>query len=187
MKRLIFFTAMVCLFFFMTGLAVSYAAGDEEKIINAVKQGNAGEIEKLLKEKPALLNVKDAKGETLLHIAAKTDNTAIVNLLLKKGININIADGRSMTALHQAIMDRSGFMARFLVENGADVNARDRLGVTPLGWLATVGGDHALVELLISKGANINAKNNNGQTALQLAEANGHKNIAEILKKHGAK
>ncbi|MGB5013267.1 MAG: ankyrin repeat domain-containing protein, partial [Pyrinomonadaceae bacterium] len=42
------------------------------------------------------------------------------------------------------------------------------------------------VELLIAKGADINAKNKDGKTPLQLAIDSKNKEIAELLKKHGA-
>ena len=43
------------------------------------------------------------------------------------------------------------------------------------------------MELLIAKGVNIKAKDNKGQTALSLAKEQGHDEIVELLRKHGAK
>ena len=45
----------------------------------------------------------------------------------------------------------------------------------------------AVVKLLIEKGADINARDNSGRTALMIASKNGHTQIVELLKAHGAK
>ncbi len=50
-----------------------------------------------------------------------------------------------------------------------------------------VKGNPEIVKLLIARGANVNAKDKEGQTALSLAIRNNLPEIAEILKKAGAK
>ena len=42
-----------------------------------------------------------------------------------------------------------------------------------------------VVELLLEHGADVNAKDNHGQTALEYAR--GYEDVAEILRKYGAK
>ena len=44
----------------------------------------------------------------------------------------------------------------------------------------------AMAELLIAHGADINIANNEGDTPLHYAVTNGHMDIAELLKHHGA-
>ena len=51
----------------------------------------------------------------------------------------------------------------------------------------TVKGNPELVKLLIARGADVNAKDKEGQTALSLAIRNNMPEIAEILRKAGAK
>ena len=48
-------------------------------------------------------------------------------------------------------------------------------------------GDLALVRKLLAEGAHVNAKNRWGKTALSLAQREGYMEIAEALKKAGAK
>jgi len=65
----------------------------------------------------------------------------------------------------------------------ANIKDRDEYGQAPLHW----AGDKEVAKLLISKGADIEARNNNGLTPLGFASFNGHKEVAELLLKHGAK
>ena len=103
---------------------------------------------------------------------------------------------------------------KLLIDKGADVNAQDTMGWTAL-ILAADKGNLEIVRLLIEKGADVNAQENTcldrlsaflvsiartlkdgdpshlvrgpGRTALEIAQENGHKEIVEYLKVHGAK
>ena len=52
---------------------------------------------------------------------------------------------------------------------------------------AAEAGNVEQVRLLIGKGADVNAKDNYGYTPLHFAAHAGHKDVAEVLKKHGGK
>ena len=74
---------------------------------------------------------------------------------------------------------------------GADVNAKDdQFGGTPLHHV-TVKGHKEIVELLIAKGADVNAIVASGQyqgkTPLDAAIQVGRPEVADLLRKHGAK
>jgi ankyrin repeat protein len=51
--------------------------------------------------------------------------------------------------------------------------------------LAAQNGHEKVAELLIAKGADINAKSMYGETPIDLAMSNEHKELAELLRKHG--
>ena len=84
--------------------------------------------------------------------------------------------------------------AKKAIADGANVNAKKDDGETPLHW-ATVeamdSGSKKVIELLISKGADVNAKivagRKKGMTPLAIANMFSNKEIAELLRKHGAK
>jgi pectate lyase len=110
----------------------------------------------------------------------------MVELLIAKGANIDVG---KWTALHSALDAERFDIVELLLTKGADVNIRDDKGRTPLhiaSWYAA-NKNPKVVELLLSKGADINAKDNKGKTVLSYATENGHTEIVELLKKHGAK
>ena len=52
--------------------------------------------------------------------------------------------------------------------------------------MAAERGHKDIVELLISKGIDFNEEDSRDLTPLELAEQNGHTEIVELLRKHGA-
>ena len=50
-----------------------------------------------------------------------------------------------------------------------------------------VFGHNEIAELLIAEGADVNAKANGGLTPLYFAELTRHKEITDLLRKHGGK
>ena len=61
-----------------------------------------------------------------------------------------------------------------------------RFDGTPL-HLAAVIGHKEIIEILIAKGADVNARKMNGWTPLDNAIKRKHPEIADLLRKHGAK
>ncbi len=82
-------------------------------------------------------------------------------------------------------------MAAMLLTHGAKVSAINSNGDRPLHaatlHASVVYGHMAVVELLIAEGARVNARNNDGHRPLRLAADKYHKDMVELLKRHGAK
>jgi ankyrin repeat protein len=54
-------------------------------------------------------------------------------------------------------------------------------------WRAIQASDAgAVVKLLLERGADVNAKDDDRKTPLSLAEEEGHSDVADLLRQHGA-
>jgi ankyrin repeat protein len=95
-----------------------------------------------------------------------------------------------MTALHNAASQASASIVEFLVAHGAEINARTNANMTPLHYAVGYApmGDGAVktVKFLLSKGADKRAMFQ-GQTLEQYAARANRPQMAEILRKSGAK
>jgi ankyrin repeat protein len=148
---------------------------------------------------------------TALQYAVIHRNIDLVEFLISNGANLNAKDKYGMTSLICAAtqVHHNDDIVKLLISHGADVNIRDGIGTSTL-MLAVQSGKKELVEFLISHGADLNAKYerdnafidtdspsvekpkrkakcDDGWTALMIAEAKGHTDIADLLRKHGAK
>ena len=116
--------------------------------------------------------------------AALSGNLAGVKRQLDRGTDINTKDPDGWTPLMVAADQGKLEVVKILLDRGADVNVKDAYGWTPL-MLAL---EHEpTVRILVAKGADVNAKNSHGLTPLMLAVRRGYTEVADFLKKHGAK
>lgn len=122
--------------------------------------------------------------ETDIFDGAVTDDVGAVRRSICWGVDVNAKSKWGMTPLHWAATQGLNDVATLLIARGADVNAKNKLGSTPL-HLACRHEDVAA--LLIASGADVNAKDNAGRTPLGLATAMGHNDIADLLRRHGAR
>ena len=99
------------------------------------------EVLRLL-ELGADIDVRNYKGKTALHYAAKAGFLKVINLLIEKDATIDATDDNGETALFEAI--------RSTIKDGEK--------------------QRAAIEALLTKGANPNLKNAKGQMPLQIAQ-----------------
>ena len=114
-----------------------------------------------LLELGADIDVRNYKGKTALHCAAKAGFLSVIDLLIEKGATIDAPDNNGETALFEAI--------RSTIKNGEK--------------------QRAAIEALLVKGADPNLKNEKGLTPLQIAKrmrrADARK-IVELLRRYNA-
>lgn len=160
-------------------------------LLYRVAGGGNVRIAELLLDHRAEVNWRDGElDETPLHVAASQGFPDMVGLLLDHGAKPNVKNLRGASPLHRAVGSYQAsrtneFLAviKLLLDNGADVNLRDEYQWTPLHWLALDEDGWAidLLEPLLKAGADRNAAGHNGQTALQIAEQRGRKDLVDLL------
>jgi ankyrin repeat protein len=84
--------------------------------------------------------------------------------------------------LHQAAGSENPEIIRILLSKKPDLNARTTAGFTPL-HVAISQKRIGSARELIAAGADLTVKNNAGQTPREYAEAEGTREIAELLRK----
>ena len=121
------------------------------------------EVAELLIARGAKIEIKTTAFGAPLHVAATTNNVAMVLLLLRHGADPNIRTTGGYTPLHKAAEYGAVGVIRVLLENGADVNGlgdasdnthplADRPGISPL-HLAASGNHTEAVAMLREAGA----------------------------------
>jgi ankyrin repeat protein len=168
----------------------------------AAEKGDA-DVLRLLLSAGADPNAGLSAGETALMTASRTGKTAPIQLLLDHGAAVDARDGRGQTALMWAAARNNAGAIRLLVKAGADISVRTsnpprgRAAETtifsspaPTGFTAYLfavrAGGIAAAEALLDAGADVNDTLSDGESALVVATANAHWELASALLDRGA-
>jgi ankyrin repeat protein len=138
-------------------------------------------VARILIEKGALI-----KGTPALSSAAGSDNLELVKLLLANGASVAPEPGVNPPALTTAAMGPNPDVLRLFLENGGNVDGAGTAGDTLLITAAKFGRT-ANVKLLLQRGAKVDAKDVQGLTALRWATMQTNIEVADLLRKAGAK
>jgi ankyrin repeat protein len=146
--------------------------------LDAIKQGDRPEVERLLDADPALIHVRE-NGLSPILIAAYHGQREIASFLADKTVAITIFEAAATGKINN--------LMRHLARDPQLVNGYAEDGFQALG-LACYFGHYDVAEYLIKAGAPVNSPSRNALNAapLQSAAAAGHERIAELLLKHGA-
>ena len=125
----------------------------------------------------------------MLRNAAILDDVVEAKRLLAAGANVDgISNGPVCTAfvapLLVALERRSYNVAKLLVENGANLERTDGDLATPI--LIASKNHLELVEEMLKRGANVRARDKDGDGALDFALMNRDREMAKVLRRHGA-
>lgn len=115
-----------------------------------------------------VVNWRDERKQTLLHLAAEVDDPELVEELIGKGIDVDIQDVNNVTPLHCAAQYNSLSGAQTLITQGAKVDLVSTWGTALL--LAAQYSDVEVVKLLVDKGADIHYVLDGHWSALETAK-----------------
>ena len=178
------------------GCASSHDLGRKEMLLPAeefakgcsflhmVALGNQFELEKMLMERPHLVNFRDYDFRTPLHLAASEGHVDICRFLVRKGARVNRSDRWGGSCLDDAYRHRHTDVIQYLREQGATFGAKTQL---PRFIQAASEGDVAEVEALLEFGnVDLDEGDYDHRTALHLAAGEGRAEVVELLCVAGA-
>ncbi|MDE2598449.1 MAG: ankyrin repeat domain-containing protein [Rhodocyclaceae bacterium] len=165
----------------LAATSASVLAGVYDDLIAAVYRDDTAAVLDLV-NRGMDVNSVDPAGNTLLHVASRNGNDALIAALLKQKGNPNARNRLGETPLVLAAYSGKMAAAEALLAGGAQLNTD--------GWSAlqyAVFAEQAeMVKYLLGKGAKVDARAPNQQTALMLAAKNGNAAIAQLLLKANA-
>ncbi|XP_074780688.1 espin isoform X4 [Athene noctua] len=120
-------------------------------------------------------------GMTPLHAAAQMGhNTIIVWLMSFTTVSLSERDAEGATAMHFAASRGHAKVLSWLLLHGGEITA-DGWGGTPLHDAAE-NGELECCQILVVNGADLSIRDQDGYTAADLAEYNGHGHCAQYLR-----
>jgi len=172
------------------GADVNYLSTDGRTILMLAANANSPKSTKYLIEHGADVNKADDEGQTALHRAVKAQHFEFARMLIEAGADINAKTKDGETALTLALWNEDFDFAEDLVRRGCELNYE---------YLNTETGQHTtpvveaaswkqydLVKMMVKNGADLNFANKEGFTPLNIAAAEGHWKMADLLISLGA-
>jgi len=151
-------------------------AGVYDDILQAANLGETDKVVDLLR-RGMDVNTVDPQGNSLLMIAARTNNLALARFLLENRVNPERRNPHGDTALMLSAMLGHKDIVALILDRRPELNHD---GWTALHYAAFSGhGD--IVAMLLAAGADVNLKAPNLHTALMLAAKNGHLEAVRLL------
>lgn len=114
------------------------------------------------------INQINSNGETVLHMAMRTDNRNAIEMCLRLGANIDAVNNLGNTPIFNAIEENQYHNVLVCVNKFADLYHRNKERETPFILACTTEHRNIdIVKLLVNNGANIDDKTSEGKTILQ--------------------
>jgi ankyrin repeat protein len=135
---------------------------------------------KMLLDKDAKIDLKDAKGGTALTYAYNSSNIKIMRTLLDKGASPDVFLYSDTTLLLDAVLNNEKEAMDLLLEKNANVNFASKDMLTPL--MMAMSESPEIVKALLAKRADATKADINGETALMYGCESGKlENVKLIL------
>ena len=147
-------------------------------LVKAMQEQSFLAAERLLSHPQTRAEVRNARDESALMLAALRGQEALVVELVSRGAQVNKT---GWTPLHYAATGGHVRVAAFLIGAHADVNAESPNGTTPLMMAAMYGNDR-VVQLLLESGAEVVTRNDQGLTAEDFALRAGREDALQLIR-----
>lgn len=153
----------------------------ETPLLIAAREGHVSIVRALLAA-GANVNQQDNRGWSALMIAMRENQKELIDLLLGHNVNVNLAPKDGANALMMAVKKEDEDLVRRLLDRGADVHHHSRDGMCALR-IAVLRGNMAIARRLLNAGADVSSPFANKETPVEVAEREGHKELAAYLRK----
>lgn len=183
-----------------------------EPICQAAYENDLDKVQKLVKEDPNVVNVKDSfGGDTPLICACRRSNSEVVHHLLCRKADVNLTNNKERTCLHYAVRKRFTFLdyllivilmpvmligyiilvsktkqnerlIKLLLKTRVNVNATDSEGNTALHYACRMKSQN-IIPLLLEANADPSLKNKDGETSIDIAERLRFQKVLYLMKK----
>lgn len=152
----------------------------------ACRGGRAGNVALLLQKSPDLLNVKEKRGNTPLHLAAMNKNEKVVNLLLSNKAIADLRNCQGCTPLHLAVYNQNlpAIMSYLRNEYVADI--QESFEVDPFINSNFLINPNIIKELIKKCPSAVNEVDHCGNTPLHYAAAYHATSGVKILLENNA-
>jgi ankyrin repeat protein len=161
--------------------------GLELDAYEAAAGGKVERVNALLRAAPGVVNMPNLAGDTPLHVAALCHRSEVIENAIAYGPDFAVRNPKRKNAtaahlgLQSAPKDAAEAMAFAMTGNGLDPNLTTADGDTILHCAARRDYPR-VIRLLLQKGGNADAKNTAGQSALDIAVADGNSGAAALLR-----
>nr|XP_008990449.2 ankycorbin isoform X3 [Callithrix jacchus] len=158
---------------------------NDDRLLQAVENGDAEKVASLLSKKGASATKHDSEGKTAFHLAAAKGHVECLRVMVTHGVDVTAQDTTGHSALHLAAKNSHHECIRKLLQSKCPADSVDSSGKTALHYAAAQGCLQA-VQILCEHKSPINLKDLDGNIPLLLAVQNGHSEICHFLLDHGA-
>ncbi|CAE7376426.1 akr1, partial [Symbiodinium pilosum] len=142
----------------------------ESPVHFAAMSSHVAGLDAMTRANRALLSLHDKDGYTPFIVAAKQDNSPVMEWMYLQGVSTEEQDDDGRTALHWACYNGNKKTVQWLLSRSASIVHRDRDGMTAIHW-AAMKGHELIADMLMEVGAVklLDVPDRNGITPIEFA------------------